>query len=413
MINIQEKIEEFKKFYLMDERPWVLTFSGGKDSSTVLHLALSAYKQLHEDNKAFKPIYIVTSDTRVEMPIIEDYVNKTLSKIQNWIDKNKYDIHIKLITPKVEDTFWSKIIGRGYPSPTQNFRWCTDRMKIRPTTAYIENIAEKHGSIIMMLGVRSAESTNRAESIKKREVNHFGVTLNDQIKNAYTYSPIKDWSNEDVWNFISTFKSDWSNNEEMMSLYDKGSSEADCNIAIHPDNQSCGKTRFGCWVCTVVKTDKSLEGMIQNTDQKNLQKLSDLRSKLIEYREMDRGKREKRRRDGIEGNGPYTIEARKEFLIDLLNAEKELETRLIDDEEIIAIQKYWNEDGDVDNTAIKIAKNFGKLLHVKIEDSNKSKEFQAIYQIEKYRDNIGNRRGVVKDIIKRVKAISSKGEKFD
>ena len=36
--------------------------------------------------------------------------------------------------------------------------------------------------------------------------------------------------------------------------------KGDCNIALNPGAPSCGKTRFGCWVCTVVEKDRSNGG---------------------------------------------------------------------------------------------------------------------------------------------------------
>lgn len=408
--NINKEIEKFEEFYLLDDRPWIITLSGGKDSTTVLHLALSAYVILKEKGKANKPIYIVTSDTRVEMPVIANYVNETIKKINNWIEKNGYDIHTKIITPDAENTFWSKVIGRGYPSPTQSFRWCTDRMKIKPTSAYIESITKKYGSAIMMLGVRKAESINRAKSINKRELNHFNVNLNELIKNAYTYSPIADWTNEDVWTFLSSFNPPWGNNINMMKLYDKGSSEADCNIAIHPSDNSCGKTRFGCWVCTVVTKDKSMEGMMKHSNEKGLQSLIDLRTKLKLYREMESGKRLNRNRKGVKAPGPYTIEARIEFLKDILKAEIETKEKLIGDDELLAIQKYWNMDGDLKNTAIQISQSFNRLLKVKIEKEKRlecSDDFNEIYQIEYMHKKSGNRYGIIDEIIEKIMNISN------
>ncbi len=411
--NPQEEIKKFEDFYKLDDRPWVITLSGGKDSSTVLHLALSAYVNLKKRGEANKPVYIVTSDTRVEMPIVEDYVNETIEKLNEWINKNDYDVYTKIITPLANDTFWSKIIGRGYPSPTQSFRWCTDRMKIRPTTSYIESLVKKHGSVVMMLGVRKSESSNRKASIEKRELNYFNVSLHDSIKDAYVYSPIVDWSNEDVWTFLTSFNPDWGNNKKMMKLYDKGSSEADCNIAIHPSDSSCGKTRFGCWVCTVVNKDESMEGMFKNSDEKGLENLIALREKLKRYREPESGKRVNRKRNGVKGFGPYTIEARIEFLNDLFQAEKATGSTLIGDDELISIQNFWNMDGDLKNTAIKRAQAQGRLLNYQIrenKDMDCSDEFNFIYQLEKERKKNGNRYGIVEDLVNVINNITNKEE---
>lgn len=411
-ISLKERVvhtkQVFRELFLANDRPWVLTLSGGKDSSTTTQLALEVYGELFDEGLAKKPVYIVTTDTRVEMPIIEDYVNSLLKRIDDHAKKKGWDVHVHLITPPVTDTFWSKLLGRGYPAPTQGFRWCTDRMKIRPTTLFLTSLINKFESIIVLLGVRSAESTNRAESISKRNLNHHGMSTHDTIPNAYTFSPIADWSNSDVWTYLSQNSAPWGGNEEMMSLYDKGSGEADCNIAIHPGNESCGKTRFGCWVCTVVKKDRSMDGMIRH-DEGWMQELSDFREKLLEYREMSSGKRLKRMRNSRPGPGPYSMDTRFELLSDLLNIEKVVKHRMIDDEELVEIQRLWDLDGDIRNSAIKLCQENGRLEHVNIsssafELSNPDDEdlFSRIYEIEKYRKNIGNRHGIVKEIVTRV-----------
>ncbi len=159
------------------------------------------------------------------------------------------------------------MIGKGYPAPNKWFRWCTDRLKIRPTTEFLNSIIRENQSILMLLGVRLDESSNRAKSINSRELNFQGLSLHDQIPNAYILSPIKDWTTIEVWEYLRSNPAPWGDNhQELIKLYSKGAlmpdgtvrdGEADCNIALHPDDPSCGKTRFGCWTCTVVEKDKS------------------------------------------------------------------------------------------------------------------------------------------------------------
>jgi DNA sulfur modification protein DndC len=260
----------------------------------------------------------------------------------------------------------------------------------------------------MLLGVRSAESESRAKSISSRELNHLDLSMHEQISNAFILSPVKDWSNEDVWTYLSKNKAPWGSHEIMMSLYDKGSGEADCNIAIHPDAPSCGKTRFGCWVCTVVEKDKSMLGMIKNGETW-MEPLDIYRTKLKTYRD-NKTKRDTRKRDGRRGTGPFLLEVRKELLISLLETEKEVNHQLIRDEEIIQIQKFWDNDGDIENSALNIALKFDRCKNVNIEtnqikqyldeykDTIDIKLFERIYEIEKYRKNISNRYKISEDI---------------
>lgn len=370
-MNIEQRIEETKQLlkeqYLADDRPWVVTFSGGKDSSTVLHLTVEVLQELKQENKDTKIVYIVSSDTKVEMPLIDKYFFKKLEEIKQFIIKNQLNMKLAIVSPESKDSYWSLLLGRGYPSPNQSFRWCTDRLKIKPATKFLTTLSTNNKSILMLLGVRSDESQTRAISIEKRDRNHRGLVKHDNVPNAFVLSPVKDWSNAEVWSFLSTYKAPWGSHQDMMTLYDKGSGEADCNIALNPESPSCGKTRFGCWVCTVVSKDKSMANMLKNPEDFWMKPLNDFRNKLEAYREIDSGKRQTIRRNGQKGYGPFSMGTRQELLEELLKIEKNLLVNLdgkylISDEDIIQIQKEWLHDGDFFETAIKLANKYGRNI---------------------------------------------------
>jgi DNA sulfur modification protein DndC len=360
LINNTKQI--MKKEFLKDNRIWVITFSGGKDSTAVLHLTIEMLLELPKEQR--KKIFIVASDTLVEMPIITDYFYNKIEQIKNFIKKEKLDIEIKILKPEIKETFWTLLLGKGYPAPGTSFRWCTERLKIRPATKYLTSLTYKYKSIVMLLGVRKAESNTRKKSIEKRELNFRGFTKHDSIPNAFIFSPIKDWSNEEVWTFLAKNKAPWATHEDMMKLYDKGSGEADCNIALNPDAPSCGKTRFGCWVCTVVSKDKSMENMLYTEEW--MKPLNEFRNLILEYKN-NQTKRSKRRRNGAKGIGPYRLEIRRELFNKLLQIEKNLNNnlnnkKLIIDEEIFQIQKEWEKDGDFLNSAIEMARKYGRNI---------------------------------------------------
>jgi DNA sulfur modification protein DndC len=391
MTNLSDKIIEIKerltREYLADSRPWVVTFSGGKDSTTVLHLVIEMFLALTKKQRKLKRIYIVSSDTGVEMPIIEDYTTNKLNQISDFIKKEKLNMEVNLLKPKVTESFWTLLLGKGYPSPNQTFRWCTDRMKIKPATNFLKSLTEQNESILMLLGVRSDESQARAESIAKRDENHRGFSKHGEIPNAFIFSPIKDWTNAEVWTYLSKYPAPWGKHNDMMKLYDKGSGEADCNIALNPEAASCGKTRFGCWVCTVVSKDKSMANMLRNDEDVWMKPLNGFRNRLEEYR-YDHSKRQPRRRNGQKSVGPFLLSVRKELLEELLDIEKGLialgkmgEKKLISDEEIEQIQKEWLHDGDFFETAITMAHKVNRLVDYESIKSFDSKEREFIENV--------------------------------
>jgi DNA sulfur modification protein DndC len=432
---IRETIEALKEQYFADDRPWVVTYSGGKDSTCVLQLTLTMLQEVHAEGKEYKHTYVVSSDTTVEMPIIEKYLESKLDEISDFAKQSNLKLSCHKLSPKTEESFWTLLIGKGYPAPTNTFRWCTERLKIDPATEFLTNLVNKHQSILMLLGVRSAESQARQVSIEKRKLNQRGLSPHEGIPDAYILSPIKHWTNEEVWTYLSDVKNQstplpWKDHNYMMSLYDKGSGEGDCNIALNPDSPSCGKTRFGCWVCTVVEKDRSMEGMLHNGEEW-MKPLWGYREILYEWRKPEAGKRDSRRRNGSLGPGPFLPQTRRELLQKLLEVEKQVtqnyhtmkhntpdynpneKVELIKDEEIRLIQENWESDGDIKKSAFRIAQQYGRLLDESITTPLRSKLekvesplnidlFERIYEIEAYRKNISTRYGIIKDIEKRV-----------
>ena len=439
MSLVRETIESLKKQYFSDERPWVVTYSGGKDSTCVLQLTLAMLQELHSEGRDHKHTYVVSSDTTVEMPIIEKYLQTKLDEISEFAETSGLKLSCHKLMPKTEESFWSLLLGKGYPAPTNTFRWCTERLKINPATHFLEALATKHQSIIMLLGVRSDESIARQTSIANRQLNQRGLSPHDSIPNAFVLSPIKHWLNEEVWTYLSETGNDdteypWKDHTYMMSLYDKGSSEGDCNIALNPGSPSCGKTRFGCWVCTVVEKDRSMEGMLLN-GERWMEPLWEYREKLYNWRKPESGKRDDRRRDGSksakDGGGPFLMTTRRELLDLLLQVEVQATKNyhqmkkddpdydpnevvtLIKDEEINLIKKHWDHDGDIKNSAYRIAQKYSRLMNKTVETPLRTKLdsmsdkfnidlFERIYEIEAYRKNISTRYGVIGDIEKRV-----------
>ena len=138
--TLEELIEEIKYVYKSDERPWVIGYSGGKDSTTVVELVYKMLLSLPNEQRK-KNVYIVSSDTLIENPLIKIYLNKMNKLLGEAAEKDKLPIISTMVTPPANNSFWANVIGRGFPTPRMNgsFRWCTDRLKINPSADYIRS----------------------------------------------------------------------------------------------------------------------------------------------------------------------------------------------------------------------------------------------------------------------------------
>ena len=350
-LNISHLEHEIIDQYLYDEnptRPWIIGFSGGKDSTMLLQVVWNALRKI-DPILLTRQIYVVCNDTLVENPRIVKFINTTLKRIQQAANEQQIPLIVQQTIPKLEDTFWVKLIGLGYPAPNKVHRWCTDRLKIDPTTRFILEKVDENGEAIILLGTRSAESTNRAANIKKHEV--IGQRLRKHLlKNAYVYAPLKDITTNEVWKYLNQVAPPWGgNHKELVTLY-RNANSGDCPLVIDDTTPSCGNSRFGCWVCTVVNKDKSMEGLIDNGEEW-MEPLVEIRNFLVEARDNQEIYRDKKRRNGTIDDdkwGPYNFSTRVEILKRILEAQKEIQKvegiELITHQEMVLIQYYWFRD---------------------------------------------------------------------
>lgn len=359
--NISYSRLKLQALYDKDSRPWVVAYSGGKDSTVVLQLVYELLIEVAKKGGVLKPVYVVSSDTRVEAPVVSRYVKETLGRIQDAATSAGLPLQTSLVTPEAAESFWGKMIGLGYPPPTRWFRWCTTYMKIKPSRRAIDEITNQFGSVILMLGSRTDESAARAQSIASRVTTEEGLNPHHEIPNALTFKPIVDWTTDEVWDYLYSTPPPWGGNHDfMLSLYRKANG-GECPIVLDLNTPSCGGSRFGCWTCTVVKEDKSMQGFIDSGDA-SLQPLKNFRDWLKDIRE-DPSRRSPLRRDGRSaGPGPFNPTTRKELLERLLKMESEIGFELIDDGDLRYIQQQWRKEFDYNDNALEIAKRHGRSI---------------------------------------------------
>ncbi len=293
-----------------------------------------------------KEIHVLCNDTLVENPSIVQHVDNQLRMIEQQGKTGLYGhnpelFHVTKVKPKLEDDFWVNLIGKGYPSPNRWFRWCTERLKINPTNDYIGRAVVKHGQVIIVLGTRRAESSNRAASMNS--YNTGGRLRSHVLPNAFVYAPIAELSDNDVWAYLLQVSNPWGGeNMDLLELYGSACSGGECPFVIETGTQSCGKSRFGCWVCTVVDKDKSMENFVKNGEGW-MDALLNFRNWLQEIRQEDSQYVPKAAKAEVRF-GAFLLKTRREILDRLLTIENRLRTGLVNQAQLSSIRNMLAEE---------------------------------------------------------------------
>tara|TARA_B100000700_G_scaffold269384_1_gene310726 strand:+ start:5352 stop:6977 length:1626 start_codon:yes stop_codon:yes gene_type:complete len=428
-LPLKDYIANVQRVYLQDTRPWVIGYSGGKDSSAVMVLVYLALLGLKPEER-HKHVFVVASDTLVETPIVVNHVNRSLEAIQRGAARDKLPITSHKVVPKTHETFWSNLLGKGYPAPTRNFRWCTERMKIDPVSTFITDKVNQYDEVIVVLGSRSQESASRAQVIAKHKIDGSDLAKHTTLSNAFIYTPIDMWAVDDVWKILrfchleqqetpygtknkwfDKYDLEWETpwggkNLVLWNLYKDSSGQGECPMVIDETTPSCGNSRFGCWTCTVVTKDRAMESLVQNGETwmlpllKYRNILSRSTSPKLKKKYRSHIRRDGRlafktlREDGEKiltddyTTGPYKLKYRKVALRLLLNIQKQLadsgrDVELITVPELHAVRHEWlndpNEPDWDDDLPIIFNEVFGYDLDWSVDDTNQfSREDAAL-----------------------------------
>ncbi|EGR0086541.1 DNA phosphorothioation system sulfurtransferase DndC [Vibrio vulnificus] len=388
--KLSHYIADVQRVYCADKRPWVIGYSGGKDSSAVMSLVYLALLGLEPKDRQ-KPVFVVSSDTLVETPVVVNHIKDSLAAIEKGAKRDNLPITCHKVVPKDDQTFWANLLGKGYPAPTRSFRWCTERMKIDPVSDFIKSKVSQFDEVIVVLGSRSQESASRAQVIAKHKIDGSRLARHTTLANAFIFTPIDTWGVDDVWKllrlchletkqtpygpkniWIDEYDLEWENpwggkNLVLWNLYKDSSGQGECPMVIDETTPSCGNSRFGCWTCTVVTKDRAMESLIQNGEQW-MAPLLEFRNKLSmttdpankeEYRNHKRRTGKVSYQYAKEGEdiaterkhvpGPYWLKYRRQWLRELLELDKKFkaegrEIELITVPELHAIRQEWIHD---------------------------------------------------------------------
>ena len=369
MRSLEQIRQVIKELYLSDQIPWIVGYSGGKDSTATLQLIWEVLSSIDKKDR-HKEVHVLTNDTLVENPIVSLWVEESHRKIREQALKEELPIISQMTMPEVNDSFWVNLIGRGYPAPRPKFRWCTQRLKIKPSNKYVLDVVNKNGEAIMALGTRKAESAERKKVIEKYEKStreHLSRNHDPKFDRVWIFAPIKEWTNDDVWEYLATYDNPWGHkNSDLMTMYRGATKDNECPLVVDSSTPSCGDSRFGCYVCTLVDKDKSMSAMIQNDDEKSwMTPLAEFRNKYLDIKN-DHQHRNFRRSNGSltvmkdKANdgyklvpGAYKQSYRHLLLTELLKAQEEVKAsgvegtqnfEIIRHKELEEIRRIWIED---------------------------------------------------------------------
>jgi len=354
--TIEDIYNEIRHVYRRYPQPWVIGYSGGKDSTAVLQLVWKAIEGLPVAERQ-KPIFVIASDTGVETPVIVEYIDNTLRRINETARATHMPFYAQKVMPTLNDSFWVNLIGRGYPAPTTRFRWCTDRLKIKPVNRFIESKVTQYGEVIVVLGVRKSESTTRMQLMNTYRLKDHLLRRHASLTGAYVYAPIAEFSASDVWTYLLQVPSPWGgNNRDLAALY-RNANAGECPLVIDTSTPPCGNSRFGCWVCTVAQRDSSMEALIDNGEEW-MEPLLEFREWLLtttdperklEFRDIrGRDGRIIFKKDGTPAARTYKMETSKLMLEKVLRIQQAVcrygpdpNITLISEEELFEIRRIW------------------------------------------------------------------------
>lgn len=351
------------KSVLSDGHPAILAYSGGKDSSTLVSIALDVARELISEMDICPPIVLVSANTGVEQPELVGLVTSEIRKMKTYAKRHGIPLSCHISHPELSDTFGVRVIGgRGLPSFPDTRGDCSVMWKIKPNERTVRQVFKALGQQkiwaepVIFTGVREQESLARDQRIAARGEKAEGL-WSSQEGNLHA-SPILDFDSSDVWEHIGLCnageRDSFSDFSDVMRIY--ASSGGD-NCVIVADLKSAGNskpcgTRTGCFMCTRVGEDRSMQNMIASDSQRygHLKPLTALRD-FVSRTQYDWSRRHFVGRT-INADGFITIQADvysppmlEELLRYALGAQALSGVEIIPLEQLIGIDARWSQYG--------------------------------------------------------------------
>jgi len=309
--------------YGKDYEHWVISFSGGKDSSTLVTLTID----LIETGCIPKPksLHVLYADTRMELPPLQ------MSAMQILSECKRRGFETEVVMAPIKKRFLPYILGRGVPPPNNTtMRWCTQKIKLDPMKVAMQELYEKYGRLLSLNGVRIGESAIRDRRILSSCSKNgsecgqgwFQRELPDFICDKL--APILHWRVCQVWDWLQFDAPNLGFDTEVLVDAYGGDEAEEINA------------RTGCICCPLASKDLALDALIQMPHWSYLTPLKELRHWYLWARRFDNRlqKHGEINKDGkLSKNpcrkGPLTIKARQEMLAAVLAIQDKVNTAAI------------------------------------------------------------------------------------
>lgn len=338
--------------------PLVVLFSAGKDSSVLANLAATAAARVVATGRRAL-VVLAHADVLVENPEIARLARYEIEKYRRFCEARGVDVAVRVARPAFWDSFAVRVLGgRALPTFPDTRRDCTTDWKrlanTRELAALWRELARQDWrEPVLMTGVRRDESVARALSIASRAEQSL-ITWTD-ADGRLRLSPLLDWTADDVWTYLGLCNAGvvdaYSDFEETMQVYQAAGGSgcvvvADAELEKH--SKPCS-SRFGCWVCTAVREDKSLHQMIDSDPARYgyMRPLAALRD-FIANTQYDWSRRQYVGRTIENGHiaiaaDTYSPHMLAELLRYALSVQRETGVEVVNPAQLLAIDARWSQ----------------------------------------------------------------------
>ena len=283
--------EEIRELYLADAIPGSSATAAARIPAPSSSWSGSPSASCRPTERS-KPIHVISTDTLVEQPLVAAWVETSLDRMRDGGTRAGDADHAAQAHPGGRGLVLGQPDRPGLPGPAPEVplvhRAAQDQavQQVHPRGRAADTARPSSSSAPARPRARGGPPTiekHAARRVRER------LVPNASLPNSLVYTPIEDWNNDDVWLYLMQVKNPWGHdNKSLLGMYQGATEGGECPLVVDSTTPSCGSSRFGCWVCTVVDKDRSMEAMIKNDEEKVwMTPLLELRNELDEPDDRD------------------------------------------------------------------------------------------------------------------------------